>query len=98
MIEWAEFANTCVTSSNGNLLGTNHPAGGPSIDDCKSECLAKQQCSAIEWRPLNVGPTRCDLHLSAEPATTGSFEANPDVQCYIKPSGGKTSTNFVLLN
>ena len=71
---------------NEDLNQINHPEGEKSINECRSECNLKPQCSAIEWFESGWDNSKCKLILTNTPASTGSTESRlEDASCHIKP-------------
>ena len=96
---WKTFPKQCASSSNKDVDQTNHPAGDENIEACKSECIARPKCSAIEWYESAWEDSKCKLVLSDTPATQGNSNQRwKDAVCLVKPvEGRKLACQFVLL-
>ena len=98
LADYQEYPNFCVSSSNGDLPQTNHPAGDPSIKKCQMECNADLKCSAIEWYESGWASSKCKLMLGDTPATKGRLGGQwQDAKCYVKTAKGNLYKYMILI-
>ena len=99
LLDYQEYPNFCVSSSNKDLPQTNHPAGDASIEKCQMECKANLKCSAIEWYESGWASSKCKLMLGDVPATKGSSGAQwKDAKCYVKIAKGNLYKYTIMKN
>ena len=94
---WEKYSNYCVSDSNQEVFTSEHSEGDDDVEKCQSECILKNECSAIEWYRWgkNVeasrafhGGVKCFLVLGDIPVKKdwlAETERWQDATCYIKP-------------
>ena len=48
-VSWHDHQNECLSQTGTRDAVSYTSTGNASIDKCKSECLLREDCSAIEW-------------------------------------------------
>merc|ERR1719499_1195760 len=83
---WEYFPNYCASSDNVDLPQSQWISGSNSRDACVSECMANDDCSAIEWYQSGWGGSNCYLMLGDIPSTQGFVGVRwRDAECHVKP-------------
>ena len=85
---WDSYDNYCVKATGGDAPQTAWSAGHGDFETCKSECIAKADCSAFEWYASGWEGSRCHLLLGEPKSTRGHDGARwQDATCHIRPLG-----------